>query len=141
MHLSHQLIICAALVPFVATASPGEPAFPNLKVVDVKQKRPTFVDDRLMAYPKSAVALSPPCGRVILAVAVSEAGDVSDVRVVRSEPPDVFDGPAIRAIRAWRYAPEYEGGKAIPFQVVVPFAYKLEGTTCPYERPAPVPAN
>jgi TonB family protein len=140
MRKHHLLIICTVLAPFLAAASVSEPAFPNLKVVDIK-RRPIAVDESLIRYPKSAATLNPPCGQVFLAVAVSETGEVSDVRLVRSEPPEVFDSSAIKAVRAWRYAAEVEDGKAIPFQLPVRIAYKIKGAACRFDHSVPSSMN
>ena len=138
MRFHRCLLLAPALVSIPVLASPNEPAFPALKVVT--GKRPVSMDRALMGYPRSAVNLSPPCGQVLLALAISETGEVSDVRVVKSDPPDVFDIAAVKAVRGWRHAPEIEEGKPIPFQLLVPFGYKLEGTSCSFEKRKPEPA-
>jgi len=44
-------------------------------------------------------------GRVVVAYAIDENGQVIDAQVVESTPEGVFDRAAINAIESWRYAP------------------------------------
>ena len=44
---------------------------------------------------------------------VSAEGEVRDPRVVRAEPPGVFDQAALAAVRTWRYRPHRPDGEAV----------------------------
>lgn len=45
-------------------------------------------------------------GQVELAFTVRPDGSVDDVRVLSSEPDDVFDREAVAAMERWRFAPQ-----------------------------------
>ena len=55
------------------------------------------------AYPPAARADFQP-GWVIVEYDIDENGSTTNIGVVRSSPPEIFDGAARRAIREWRYA-------------------------------------
>ena len=48
-------------------------------------------------------------GRVIAHVVVQPNGSVSEVRIIQSQPPRVFDREVIRALSQWRFNPEPVG--------------------------------
>ena len=50
-------------------------------------------------------------------VCVSDAGEVSDVRILKSTGhPDLLDGPWVETIRSWTYRPyQLKDGKVVPF--------------------------
>jgi len=52
-------------------------------------------------------------GWVRVEFTISTTGSVKDVVVVRSEPPGVFDEPALQAISQWRYNPRVVNGVAV----------------------------
>ncbi|GLP95547.1 energy transducer TonB [Paraferrimonas sedimenticola] len=52
-------------------------------------------------------------GWVQLGFTITESGSVDEIRVVASEPVDVFDQAAISALQKWRYQPKRIGGKAV----------------------------
>lgn len=54
-------------------------------------------------------------GRVVVEFTVRKNGKVADVRVVESDPPDVFDDAVLRAVRKWRYEPPKKSGVAIDY--------------------------
>lgn len=49
-------------------------------------------------------------GSVLVSYSVSEEGLVSDIRVVSSSPPGVFDKEAIKFVRTWRFQPQKRSG-------------------------------
>jgi protein TonB len=55
-------------------------------------------------------------GYVVLMFSINEKGRVSDVSVVESTPPGVFDDAAMTAVRKWVYEPRKENGVAVPSQ-------------------------
>lgn len=63
-------------------------------------------------------------GWVVLEFDIDPQGAVKNPRVVRSEPPGVFDSIALATIVKWRYEPPIENGKAVwrrKTQVVLEF--------------------
>lgn len=62
-------------------------------------------------------------GWVHLRFTVTETGSVTDVVVIDSDPPGIFDRAAIRAVEKWKYKPMLEGGKPVswPQEVVLSF--------------------
>ena len=50
-------------------------------------------------------------GYVKVAYDVSVDGSVTNVRVVESDPPGVFDEAAVAAVRTWRFHPAIDDGK------------------------------
>jgi len=55
-------------------------------------------------------------GFVVVSFTISEKGRVSDVNVVESTPPGVFDDAAQTAVRKWVYEPRKENGVAVTSQ-------------------------
>lgn len=66
-------------------------------------------------------------GVVILEATVSEDGDVTDVRLLRSANP-LLDREAIIAVRQWRYSPVVLNGIRVPFILTVTLSFSLEVT-------------
>ena len=52
-------------------------------------------------------------GWVLVRFDVTPRGTISNAKVVRSEPPRIFDRSALQAVVKWRYKPRMEGGKAV----------------------------
>ncbi len=49
-------------------------------------------------------------GSVDLEVTVSVQGAVEDVTVIQATPPDMFEKPALAAVRKWKYDPRFVDG-------------------------------
>jgi len=52
-------------------------------------------------------------GWVQVQFTISVTGQVKDAKVVKSEPGEMFDDAALKAIARWRYNPKVEGGVAV----------------------------
>ncbi|MCA9547001.1 MAG: energy transducer TonB [Myxococcales bacterium] len=52
-------------------------------------------------------------GRVVVALLVGADGQVEQVQVEQAEPPGVFDGAAVQAVRRWRFQPATYQGRAV----------------------------
>ena len=52
-------------------------------------------------------------GRVVVRYDVDLEGTVRNARVVRSEPPGVFDAAALAAVRSWRFNPPLVDGEPV----------------------------
>jgi periplasmic protein TonB len=57
-------------------------------------------------YPKEVIRAGVESGKVVARLQVDEKGNVTDVRIVDSQPPRVFDSAVIRALSQWRFQPE-----------------------------------
>ena len=55
-------------------------------------------------------------GYVIVKFDIGDNGRVSNVEVVESTPPGVFDDAALTAVRKWVYEPRKENGVAVASQ-------------------------
>ncbi len=82
--------------PAPATPAPASsaPASSELRAVSTPQPR----------YPPDALRAGQ-SGEVQMEFTVNPDGSVSNVRVVRADPPRVFDREAITAVRRWRFEP------------------------------------
>lgn len=56
-------------------------------------------------------------GVVMVEVVISEAGEVTDARVVRSFP--FLDDAAVTAVKTWRFAPTFVNGRPVPVRMTV----------------------
>lgn len=82
--------------------APSSPAPPSATPAAV----PTLRALRTPApeYPPGALG-SGVSGKVVVEFTVTPQGGVRDVRVVRSNPPRIFDQATVMAVRRWRFAP------------------------------------
>jgi len=76
------------------------------------------------SYPPAAIKRGY-AGRVLLRLFVSVAGDVSEVKLLRSSGYRVLDGAAIKAVKSWRFSPAVKGGRPVGLWVEVPIVFKL----------------
>lgn len=70
-------------------------------------------------------------GSVVLEAIITEAGDVADVRALRSPQP-LLDEAAREAVCQWRYEPARLGGVAVPVYLTI---------VCTFALPSPTPAS
>jgi protein TonB len=63
-------------------------------------------------YPPRALARGLE-GWVQVQFTITPTGTVSNAKVVRAEPPGIFNDAALKAIARWRYNPKIEGGVAV----------------------------
>jgi TonB family protein len=98
----------AVAVPSVAPPAPAA-APPSVEVIPAKiVKRVTPV----VSAEKSRAT----SGFVIVKIDIGDNGRVSNVEVVESSPPGVFDDAALTAVRKWQYEPRRENGVAVASQ-------------------------
>ncbi|HEX6928143.1 MAG TPA: energy transducer TonB [Gammaproteobacteria bacterium] len=64
-------------------------------------------------------------GEVEVEFTVLPDGSVSDIRVVRADPPGVFDASARRAIQRWQFIPRRENGVAVSMRARQVIAFRL----------------
>jgi TonB family protein len=68
-------------------------------------------------YPRDAVSKSLK-GFVRLKVTISPQGEVTDVQVVKAEPPGVFEQAALEAVKTWKFC---AAGRTITLQLDMKF--------------------
>lgn len=63
-------------------------------------------------------------GRVVLVFVVDEQGQVQDARVERSTRPE-FEGPALEAVRKWRFRPARKEGRPVRTYMRQPIRFSI----------------
>jgi protein TonB len=86
----------AAPAPAPAAPAPATPTAASTELRAVSTPQPRYPPDALRAGQS---------GEVQVEFTVNPDGSVSNVRVVRADPPRVFDREAITAVRRWRFEP------------------------------------
>lgn len=126
----------AALRPLKAAleqaAQPGPGQYVKLVFGDDLSITPTNMHTEVAAirrvsplYPREA-AMDHVEGKVVVEFDVAESGAVSDVRIVESTPPDVFDAATLRAARQWTFQPATKDCHPVAEKVVQPINFRLE---------------
>jgi len=77
-----------------AAATPKPAAAPALRAVSTPAPR----------YPADALR-SGTSGEVLVEITVGTDGSVTDARILRANPPRVFDREALNAVKRWRFEP------------------------------------
>jgi periplasmic protein TonB len=115
----------AALVPSPAPAPRTAPAAATAPAplihADVKT---AYLQNPKPNYPTLSSRLGE-AGTVTLWVAVSPAGTVDDIGVLRSSGYSRLDAEALKAVKAWRFTPAKRGGEAVADRVSVPIEFGL----------------
>lgn len=109
----------ASFTPAIETPPPPKPAPEPMRGSLV---RPVRVAAPEPAYPEVARQARVE-GVVIVEAAINAAGDVTDARVLRSQP--LLDEAALAAVRQWRFTPALLNGKPVPFTLVVTVRFTL----------------
>jgi TonB family protein len=93
----------------------------------VSSNRPTQLVSGSAAYPEDARAQGIE-GLVVVRYDVAVDGRVINARVVRAEPPDVFDDAALASVRSWRFNPALADGVPRATQdIESTVTFKLDG--------------
>ena len=90
--------------PVVAAPAPPAPPPPKPAI----RKNPTRQSGEDLVYPRAAIRAGVNKGRVLARVMIDEKGNVTDVVVVSSDPPRVFDRVVIDGVKDWKYNAEGE---------------------------------
>jgi TonB family protein len=98
--------------PPTAPETPGQPDANG--VYRVGGDVPAPVREGVPQYPREAQAAGIE-GVVLVELLIDEAGQVADVRVLRSIP--LLDDAALQAVREWRFAPTIVEGRAVPVRM------------------------
>ena len=100
--------------PVESANTPGEPDERGVYRVGGGVEQPRRLETP--QYPKEAQAAGIQ-GVVIAEVVISDAGLVTDARVLRSIP--LLDEAALKAVRQWRFEPAIVDGKPVPVRMTV----------------------
>jgi protein TonB len=106
------------LPPAPPPAARREPVRPGGDI-----RPPTKIKHVAPIYPPIAQA-SRVQGVVILEAVINEAGEVSQLRVLRSAP--LLDDAAMTAVRQWRFTPTLLNGQAVPIVMTVTVSFLLK---------------
>jgi protein TonB len=111
-------------IPTLPMPPPPPPPPPPAQPVRVggEIEQPKLVRRVNPEYPHIAIGAKVE-GVVILEATVSDKGNVTDVRVLRSQP--LLDKAAVDAVRQWRYQPLQLNGRATPFILTVTVSFNL----------------
>jgi protein TonB len=62
-------------------------------------------------------------GEISLAVKIDAAGQTQEVQIIEANPPGYFEGSAIAAVHAARFAPAQKDGRDVRSQIIVRLVY------------------
>lgn len=99
--------------PVPTLSAPGPQALPDEK-------------PKLLAPPEVLDGTSFPSerGSLVVEVSVDSAGDVTDVRLLRSELPDDYSGSVMNAIASAKFRPARHAGQPVDGQTTLYFEYR-----------------
>jgi protein TonB len=123
-------VVAVSPAPVVAPPPPAPavvasiPPPPAPKVVQIGAV--AYLTPPVLHYPPAARRAGEE-GRVHIRVLVDATGHPRDIEVVRSSGHPRLDEAALATVRATRFRPYTENGVALPFRVVMPLVFALEG--------------
>lgn len=65
-------------------------------------------------------------GRVRVGFLVTDRGEVADIRILKAEPPGIFEASVRRCVSSWRFEPGRVAGKPVNTQVETTIRYELK---------------
>jgi periplasmic protein TonB len=83
----------------------------------------TRIEGDMPNYPREAIKAGVPGGKVVARLLIDEKGNVTEVQIMESNPPRVFDREVIRALSRWKFKGE---GERYVGEVEVNFSLKDE---------------
>ncbi|WP_313554350.1 TonB family protein [Stutzerimonas nitrititolerans] len=107
-----------AAVPAPSVEGAGQPGGPEQEVMPLNDVRPEY------PYRARQRGIE---GHIKLAFTITAAGTVENIRVLESEPRNIFDREARRAAARWRFAPRTENGAAVSREAVKTLHFRLQG--------------
>jgi protein TonB len=106
------------IAPPAVVAPPAPPPPPPPK--PVIRKNPTRIGGDDLVYPRAATRANIAKGFVHAKILIDEKGNVTDVIILSSDPPRVFDKTVVDGIKEWKYTAEgakYEAELEIVFML------------------------
>ncbi len=91
---------------------------------DKVDARPSVLRRVVPEYPAQARRLHQE-GRVLVRLVVDDQGNPQACSVQESDPPEVFDEAALRAVRRFRFVPGRKDGRFVATLVLIPFVFTL----------------
>ncbi len=76
-------------------------------------------------YPRRAKRIKAE-GFVLLEFTITQQGSVKDIKILKSQPPNIFDRSASRALKKWKFKPKIENKKAVEQRASVKINFQLE---------------
>lgn len=73
----------------------------------------SLVQPGTLEFPQEAKEAGETKGSVVVEYDIEVDGTVSNLLIVSSDPPDLFDKEALRFVGAWRFRPAYEKGSPV----------------------------
>jgi|GEM_PF-2658193 len=80
-------------------------------------------------YPKVAL-IRGLCGEVDIALSIAANGEVSNKKIIYSDPHGVFDSEVEKVIDSWQFEKKFDNKIAIPYQTVVSQKFLLGPDDC-----------
>jgi protein TonB len=106
--------------PVVEAPKPPPPPPPPPKPAIRRGAQLTIVERELPSFPKEAIRAGVERGTVVARMQIDENGNVTNVDIVSSDPPRVFDKEVKRALSLWKFKAEgdkYVGEIEIGFKL------------------------
>lgn len=97
----------------------------------VDRKAVSLDETRAAEYPPEALR-DGITGCVLVMVYIGPGGTVENIDVIRSDPPQIFDRPAMRSFISKRYLPAIRGNVAVRSRVPGVASFELDGKPQPY---------
>jgi protein TonB len=118
-------------VPALAADAPAADgsAFPGLPMILTQDMWESKESIAQPAYPIE-LRRKGLCGDVLIAVKVGKDGRVLDTKIVKSEPPNVFDAAVKEAVIKSRYKRVVFSGEPVIYQTRSPFQFRISDANC-----------
>jgi TonB family protein len=120
-----------ALLPQGPETGPGAPT-PASLAISTEELSQKLLSRVIFPYPLEAKKLGVQ-GEVLLAVNVSAAGEVDNIRIVKGHP--LLVRAALDSVKQWKYAPYVKDGVAVPVNSTVYVNFALSGPARPGDQP------
>ncbi|WP_179952172.1 energy transducer TonB [Marinicella rhabdoformis] len=65
-------------------------------------------------------------GWVEVLISINQVGLVDDIKVLKSEPSDIFNEAAINAVKKWAFYPKTKNGIPLPYQITQTIAFNID---------------
>ena len=125
----YSILVSQSYAESADSISAFEAVFPGVPFIistDLRERSPSLQNAK---YPKDALK-GGICGEVATAVKVAEDGKVLDAKIVKSEPPNVFDQAALDAIVKWQFKKMAFNGKPVIYQTKFVIKFRLGTEEC-----------
>lgn len=123
--------LCLSMLATCLADLPSPRAMPAAAQAKTPFQPPRFTVNRVPPeYPESARSKRV-SGKVVAVLDVSENGTVSGIKIVESEPPELFDASVAAAVYQWQFIPGCGKTFSQSFQVKVPFTFRFTDENSP----------